>query len=150
MLIVEVAQRGSTASTSVTYGGVALTLLGSASDAGSTVRAELWYLKAPVSGTASVVVTLPTNHEFVAGATSFFNVDQAASFGAVATASGTGGTASVDVASASGERVIDVAVARGNSSANVGAGQSARWTQRNATGSADAWGGAAAKPAHRR
>ncbi|WP_345531602.1 DUF4347 domain-containing protein, partial [Viridibacterium curvum] len=141
ILIVEVSLRYNAGASSVTYGGVALTKLSSVTDALGVVTAELWYLKSPTAGTANVVVTLPTTHEFVAGASSFFNVNQTTTFGTVATADGSSGTASLAVSSATGELVIDVVASRQNTTSTVGAGQTQLWSLRNGTASADAWGG---------
>ncbi|MEC5387334.1 DUF4347 domain-containing protein, partial [Uliginosibacterium sp. H3] len=145
ILIVEIALRYNAGASSVTYGGTALTKLSSVTDGGGIVTAELWYLKAPASGTKSIVVTLPTTHEFVAGATSFFNVNQTTPFGTAATNDGSGTTASVTASSASGEIVVAVAASRQNSSSSVGSGQTELWTEQNGTLSADAWGSTTSK-----
>jgi len=66
----------------VTYGGQALTLLDAITDGGPTTRSELWYMLAPPSGAANVVVTGSgmgaATIEAVVGATTFSGVDQVA------------------------------------------------------------------------
>lgn len=67
----------------VTYGGTPLTLLDAISDSDPETRTELWYLLAPASGTANVVMTAGgitpgQNVEAVVGATTFSNADQSA------------------------------------------------------------------------
>lgn len=125
---------------SVTYGGTSLTRLGSV--AGARTRAEMWYLKAPASGTANIVVTLSAAANFTAGATTFFNVDHTTPFGAPVTGIGSGDP-SLTVASAPGELVVDVIADRdidGTGSVTVGANQSPLWVQWNGNTSADATG----------
>lgn len=66
----------------VTYGGQALTLLDAITDAGPTTRTELWYMLAPPTGAANVIVTGTgmgaASIETVVGATTFSGVDQVA------------------------------------------------------------------------
>ncbi|MDB5862777.1 MAG: hypothetical protein JWO70_583, partial [Betaproteobacteria bacterium] len=141
LLVVEVSTDSTQPVTSVTYGGTALTQLSAITDGANKVRAEVWYLVAPSSGTANVVVSLGSGKEFVAGATSFSGVDQSTTFGTPVTAEGAGGAPSVTVASAVGEIVFDVVALRDRTSGAAGGAQTALWTNTNGTGSADAWGG---------
>src|SRR5579863_7856315 len=48
---INITNSAAAAVSSVTYNGTGLTQLGSHNDAGNTRRVEMWYLKAPVSGT---------------------------------------------------------------------------------------------------
>ena len=145
ILLVEVAIKGANPVTSVTYGGTALTLVGSLNDPANQVRSELWYLKAPTAGTANIVVTLPSVKMFVAGGTSFFGVDQTTPLGTAATANGSGGSPTVTVASSAGELVIDAPAVHAASSATVGAGQTQLWGQRTGTAGGDVWGGSSSE-----
>ena len=102
LLVVEVSSLSDVSS--ITYGGVSLTELGSAS---RSSYVNFWYLKEPTVGTANVVVTLTGSNRMVAGATNYTNVDQTNTWGTVATANSVGDTVSVNVSSAEGELVID-------------------------------------------
>ncbi|HEV2113268.1 MAG TPA: hypothetical protein VGR50_03910, partial [Terriglobales bacterium] len=113
----------STAATvsSVTYNGVALTLMGSHNDAGNTRRMELWKLVAPPTGTFNVVVTIggltltQSNMGVVAGATTFTGVDQNTPSGTFASNDGAASTNStVTVTSNPGEVVIDTLATGGD------------------------------------
>lgn len=81
--------------TGITYGGVALTKL--RSDDTGVYRSEIWYLIAPASGTASVAVTLSASLTSIAGAASWWNVDQTNPFSANAGGTGTNTPASAAV-----------------------------------------------------
>jgi len=110
ILIVGVSIRnaGGQTVTGVTYNGLALTLIGSANNAGN-VAAYMYYRLAPPTGTYSIIVTLSASAAFVAGAVSLFNVDQTTPFGTFASATGSGTAtwaAFVDVPSANGEIVV--------------------------------------------
>ncbi len=74
--------------TGVTYGGTGLTLLVGHTEAGGNARVEIWYLLAPASGTADIVVTQSAANAMVGGATSWTGVDQTTPFGPNATADG--------------------------------------------------------------
>lgn len=106
---------------SVTYNGVALTLVGSHNDAGNTRRMELWKLVAPPVGTFNVVVTIggltltQSNMGVVAGATTFTGVDQNTPLGTFASNDGAATTNStVTVTSNPGEVVIDTLATGGD------------------------------------
>lgn len=140
ILIVEYSTRGTTSPTSITYNGVALTQLSAISN-GTVVTSEIWYLKAPTTGTHNIVVTLATPHEFTIGATSFFNVNLTTTFGTPTTGTGTSTSPSIAVASATGNLVIDTIATRQQSGApTVGAGQTQLWTNNSGTASADELG----------
>ena len=140
ILIIDVSIRTNAGVTvsSVTYGGVALTYIGSATS--SKDHAEMWYLKVPVTGTANVVVTLTGSENVAAGATNFFGVDQTTSYGSLTTGNGSGDP-SLTVASATGELVIDAVSDRDVDSETVGAGQTLLLTTKAGSASNDAWVG---------
>lgn len=142
MLIVGVALRkNGPVVSSVTYGGVGLTLIASQLDGGADHRAELWYLLAPTSGTANIVVTLSATVDATAGAISFAGVNQTAPLGSVAGSQGTDQTPSVTIVSAVGEVVADVMSANGDSGAvAVGANQTQQWNQNTGTSDANEFG----------
>jgi len=108
---------------SITYNGVALTLIGTQNDASNTRRIEMWQLISPTAGANNVVVTISgltatgTSFGVVAGATTFDNVDQNAPLGTFASASDNTGTSTnpnVTVASNQGAMIIDTMAAGGN------------------------------------
>src|SRR5262249_42061771 len=99
LLMVEVGVNGGTAS-AVTYNGTALTLAGR-SNGNNNSDVEIWYLKAPVSGTHNIVVTTAGNATIAAGAASFFGVDQTTPLSAAVTTSGNNHTPSATIASGS-------------------------------------------------
>ncbi len=145
ILIVEVGIRQGGANetvASITYGGQALTLAGTA-ELNTQADAEIWYLLAPAVGTANVVVTLNGGHPFVAGATDYFGVDQSTPLGTLAAATGSNSTPSVNVSSAPGQLVVDMVVAQGdsNSIAVSGSGQVQLWNQNTGSSGGDARGG---------
>jgi hypothetical protein len=129
-LIVAVADGNlGTATTAVTYGGVALSRIDVAR--GRDIASELWGLASPPVGPHPIVVTLDSkNDRPLATALSLDGVDQGAPAGAAGTASGTGTAASVDVATVPGDFVLNAAGA---------------WTQRPtvsgaaATGQTELW-----------
>ncbi len=114
---------------SATYAGQSLTKIGSQDDPANESRAELWYLLNPPVGTANVVVTLSNNRETVIGATSWTGVNQTTPLGTLSTANGNSGTASVNVASATGEVVVDVAANIDAGLLTVGPGQTQHWNR---------------------
>jgi hypothetical protein len=85
-----------------------LTRKGRTQDAG-TGWAENWFLLSPASGTKTIKVTNTGSCACTAGSASYSDVDQVTPFNAASpqTATGSGGTASLNVTSASGELVID-------------------------------------------
>jgi len=148
VLVVGVSNRDGTRTVStVTYGGVALTRIGLQNGAGTANRVELWRLIAPATGTANIIVTLSGSTETVAGAVSYTGVDQTTPFGTFASASGTSTAPSVAVTSASGEVVMDVVAANGDSDgATVGTGQTQRWNDFTGTGGGDIHGAGSTEP----
>ncbi len=140
LLMVGVAVHGQTKVTSVQWGTTpatcsatctpssclcALGQVGTVTDSGKNITAQLWALENPPAGTASVVVTLPSSHRIVSGATSLFGVDHTTPLGKAVAASGDSGTpASVQVASPSGALVLDAIGASPNTTLMVtGSGQ---------------------------
>ncbi|MGE3820138.1 MAG: hypothetical protein AB7I30_12015, partial [Isosphaeraceae bacterium] len=129
---------------SETYGGTPLTQAGFKSEGTGKVRSELWYLTAPVVGTANVVVTMAESVSFVAGSTVFSNVAQTSPFSTVTTGADKPDP-SITVTSAVGELVIDAVADRSVDSEAVGTGQGLLWTHKNGTSSSDAWGGSSSR-----
>lgn len=135
---------------SINYGGSNLSLIQTAAKA-KDVRVELWYLKNPPVGTNNVVVTLAGSKKacFAAGAMSYTGVNQTTPFGTPVTSNKTGTSISINVASAAGEVVVDVAGKQYNSdSFTAGVGQTARWTDKtwNSTLKNNVTGGGSEKP----
>jgi hypothetical protein len=115
---------------SVTYNGVALTHVGSATEADDAV-VEIWRLVNPPTGTHNVVITFSAvlTREAVAGVMTFTGVDQTTPLGTFASAiDNDSGPASVIVSSAAGELVFGVVSAESSvlSTAAV-APSSQRW-----------------------
>ena len=115
---------------SVTYNGVALTpitaIVGTPCGI-TTTRSEQWQLIAPATGMHDIVVTLAADAKSVhSGAMAFTGIDQLAPVRSTATASGTGTSSSVTVASAVGDLVVNT-VGQGNSITAPGAGQTERF-----------------------
>lgn len=96
----------------VTYGGKSLSNVGTHSNAGGGLRAELWELLAPPVGTATVTVTLTNPDDgsaVVAGSMSFFNVLSVTSFSENdGSSTSSPATASLVVNANSGDWVVDV------------------------------------------
>lgn len=112
--------------TSITYNGVALTLIGAHSRtfAGNV---ELWYLLNPPSGTYDVIVNYSSSCDFVCGAVSLVNVNQTTPLGTVAVADGSTASSTVNVSTAStNELVVDVTLSE-NQTITAGASQTQLW-----------------------
>ncbi len=99
--------------TNITYGGSTLTKVFGVGQTGSSdARIDLWYLKAPLTGTNTIDVTLSAAARVAAGAMCFTDVDQATPISASNTSSGTGSALSVTVAAgSSSDIVVDIASA---------------------------------------
>jgi PAP2 superfamily len=112
----------------VSYGGVALSRLGSQSSSSGRQRAELWYLVGPAAGTATVTVWTTQLNDIVAGATNYVGVNQYAPFGSFRAASSTSPQACVTMANEPAPLVATVQ-AVGGTAAGIypGAGQLLRW-----------------------
>jgi uncharacterized repeat protein (TIGR01451 family) len=118
--------------TSVTFGGTALTRLGTNNDAANDHRVEIWYLINPpaTSNTTSVVFsnTGGVREGVTIGAVAFTGVDQTNPMGAFTSASGgSSGFSSVDVPSNTGEMVLDVLAIDGSQTATFGPSQTGIW-----------------------
>lgn len=133
LLVVGVAVRHSSHTvTALTYAGVPLTFLGARNNDDGDVRLELWYLTAPASGTAPISVTLSGHTEFVAGATTFYGVDQATPLSGFVTNASTGrGSSDPSVVVTNGAGGLVIATLAAESSPGVltsAAGQQTSWT----------------------
>jgi uncharacterized repeat protein (TIGR01451 family) len=105
VLVVEVAiQNHDVAVTSLTYSNLPLTHIGGTNNNSAV---ELWSLTNPPIGTNNIVIKLNNNADFAAGALNFTGVDQANPFGRFAGATGDGSLATVTLASAAGDLVVD-------------------------------------------
>ena len=111
---------------SVTYGGTALTLVGSAAN-GSNAGIYMYRLLNPPSGTANVIVdfggSTVSTKGCVVGITTFTGVDQTAPLGTFVSNTGNSTTASTTATSAANELVFDVLDARQNTSVTPASGQ---------------------------
>ncbi len=115
---------------SITYGGQALALVGAKTDGSPQVRAEIWRLVNPPSGTTNVVVTLSAKSDgFAVGAMTFTGVEQSTPLGTFASASGNSPTPSVNAVSARRELVFAVVAFKDGNTLNVGANQTQRWSR---------------------
>ena len=93
---------GSKFITGVTYGGVALSYVGTTGNGGClgyTCEVQTWKMVAPPSGTADIVVSSTGNYELSVLGSSYTGVDQTAPHGTLAPATGSGPTPSVAVTS---------------------------------------------------
>lgn len=134
--------------TNVTYNGVGMTQLATANCAGSQCRDEVWYLKSsqlPPTGTYPVTVNLSTSGEaIVAGALSFYNVDQTTPFGTPVTSAANSNHGTVTVPSNTTQLVVGF-FANGGSLWTSDSGQTSYWLedlQYNTGASASKSGGA--------
>lgn len=118
----------------VKWNGAALTSLGAHNDSGNKQRVEMWYLLAPATGTANVVVsfTLPTftTEGVAAGVTTFTGVDQTVPLGAFASADD-GGTAAafsqLNVTGVVNGMILDTLAIAGNRTVTVPSPQAQQW-----------------------
>ncbi|MBP1647650.1 MAG: hypothetical protein H6Q30_1095 [Bacteroidetes bacterium] len=143
LLIVGVSNRRSNRTVSgVTYAGRSLTRAGFRNSVLSTSRLEIWYLLAPPPGSADVIVTLSASTDLVCGAISFSGVDQTTPLGPFTSAIGLGVSASLSLASAANEIVVDVVTAPGFAgSLTPGVGQTTNWNMGTGTGGSNVHGG---------
>jgi uncharacterized repeat protein (TIGR01451 family) len=143
ILIVGVSNRRSNRTVvSVAYAGMNFQRAGFQNSGANTTRMEMWYLLSPPAGTNNVVVTLSGSAAAVAGAVSFFGVDQTAPIGAFSSAAGTGPNVSLLMASASNETVVDVIAAPGPGlSLTQGPNQTAQWIGTTGTAGNEVFGG---------
>ena len=127
--------------TTVTYGGTALTLIGTHNDAGSTRRVEMWSLLNPASGSnvaVSVSVDVPTAGAkvgVVAGATTLTDVDQTMPMGTFVSADGaTAGYGQLNPMSVVNGLIIDTLAVGGNVTATPYGPQVQQWNATTASG----------------
>ena len=76
LLLVSFVTSASSASSGVTYGGVAMTQISTGPVASTTANVQTYYLINPTSGTANVVITRANSGTIFAGAVNIANVDQ--------------------------------------------------------------------------
>jgi hypothetical protein len=146
ILLVSVSTHSGRTVSSITYGGTALTKIGSSiSSSGPHPSTEMWYLKSPIVGAANIVVTLSGDDAFTAGATTFFGINQTTPFGNFTTNTGTAFMPSVTIASVAGQIVVDSVAAHQATSGTTGAGQMPLWNQFTGTGGGDVWGSSSFK-----
>ncbi len=114
--------------TGVTYGGTALTLVGTL-NSGPDCRITIYRLINPPSGTANVVVNFSgtLGKGAVVSATSFRGVDQTTPLGTFNSAIGSSTAPSVNIASASGDLVYDVLALKNLTALTANSGQTERW-----------------------
>ena len=148
LLVVGVSiHNGKTAVTNMTYGGVQLASIGVYATGQGNASVSLWGLVAPISGTASIAITLDRLTSVVAGAVSFTGVDQVTPWGAFASTSGNSTNASLAVASAPGEVVVDVLSVRdGTLVVTPAGGQTQRWSGSTGGGVNDVRGAGSTAP----
>ena len=137
--------------TSVTYNGGLLTSLGAFMNS-DDAYAELWYRVAPDAGPHDVVVTYSEDirMDTVVGVITFTGVHQTTPLGAVNGAQASSGTrASVDVASAPGELVVDTVACETCTSLTADVGpplQTERWNLSSNLGPQETFGGGSTEP----
>jgi subtilisin-like proprotein convertase family protein len=123
----------------MTYAGQSMSFLTGVTDAGARIRSEMWYIKAPTTGTNDIVITFSANAVAVAGGMSYTGVDQTTPVGTAATAQGSGTAPSVVVSSAPGELVLDTVGIRqntgGTQTLTAGSGQQERYNDVSGTSS---------------
>ncbi len=116
----------------------ALTQVETVTNSGKNVTVQLWRLSNPPAGTGDIVITLPSAHRVVSGATSFLGVDQINPLGAAATNSAdTTAPPTVNVSSTAGGIVLDAVGTNPNATlAATGTGQSQLYQDSAGTGGA--------------
>ncbi|QSB00441.1 DUF4347 domain-containing protein [Methylomonas sp. EFPC1] len=130
VLFVEIAiDDGSAGVNSVKYGTADLTRVGRTA---ANHAVEIWALVNPTEGTDNVVISFTGNTEAAAGASTFNGVNQSTPYGTYAGNTGTtgllGGSGTVNVASATGDLVIDVQYWKAISADTTGTGQTSQWS----------------------
>ena len=103
----------------ITYGGVACTLVDSLAAASYTIYT--YYFIAPPAGSTAVVASWTNSVQAEMAVCTYYNVNQSTPLGTSAKATGTSTTASVNVTSAAGELVCDAVI--GLNSLAAGGGQ---------------------------
>jgi hypothetical protein len=129
LIVVGVSQTSSgTSISTVSYGGTAMTLIGTRINTTKNIAVSLYDLVAPPTGPQMVSVMFGGNVNVIAGSVSFTSVDQATPTGTFASATGGGPSLSVTVTSAPTDVVIDTLVTDSNPSSVIkGTGQTQHW-----------------------
>jgi len=118
---------------SITVGALSLTFL--RSDTNGVYRSELWYGVAPATGSNTVTVNLSGSLTSIAGATSYWNVDQSAPIDANNGANGTNTPASGSVTTVTAnDRVFGNLAAQTTSGISDQIGQANRYVNQGALG----------------
>lgn len=135
-LYVAVTNRNPVTTMTVTYGGVALTQLGSTLTANNN-QARWWFLAAPAVGTANVVVVVSGTLNFITGvARNVSGVDRDGIYRNLTSAEATSTTPSITIGSAVGDLVLDFVSGDADSQVHTaGAGQTTDVAQNGATDS---------------
>ena len=130
LLLVNVSVRNNASQkvSSVTYAGKSLTQVGYVANS-SYVRAELWRLVNPPTGTSDVVVNLYAAANAVCSATSWSGVNQSTPLGSKVTTTGNSTSPYKAVTSATNDVVYDALAALTDVTATAGAGQTERVNQ---------------------
>jgi len=126
---------------SVTLGAQNLTFL--RADTNGAYRSELWYLLAPNSGSGTITVTLSTSLTSIAGAASYWNVDQTTPFSANSGTTGSNTPASASATPTSyNDRLFGSLAASSATGVTDHGGQALRYRAAGALGtlSAAEWG----------
>lgn len=114
---------------SITYNGIAMSLLRAKASASGAVRAEMWELIAPATGTNTIAVTLSTALDSIGTAVSFNGVHQTSPSEASNDASATNvgaADATVNVTTVADNAWVSDVVASDDTAITVGAGQTQR------------------------
>ena len=145
LVVVAVSQTNSgSAVTAVTYGGAAMTLLGTKINTTKSIAISMFKLVAPPTGPQPVVMAFAGTVTVVAGSISFTSVDQITPTGSFVSAAGGDPppSPSVTVPSAKTDLVMDTIVVDTNpSNITPGALQTERWNTSN-----NMWAAASTKP----
>jgi hypothetical protein len=110
------------------------------------VRAEMWRLGAPASGTGTITVTVSAATNFVAGAISLSGVSQSTPIRTCATAISNTAGVSVTVNTNPNDLVVDVVTRNNNANLNEGAGQTKQWERQIGGNDSKVVGGGSTKP----
>ncbi|KKL80005.1 hypothetical protein LCGC14_2009130 [marine sediment metagenome] len=114
----------------VKYDGQALTfLLTKAGDSGTDASVHIYYLLDPPTGTNDITVqnNTATTTAYVVGAASLYGVNADTPFGTSVGATGTDGTPTVTVVTASGEFILAVVALANDDSLTAGTNETERW-----------------------
>jgi hypothetical protein len=130
---------------SATFNGMSMTSAGTQMSAAGDDHVQLFYLKAPATGTHDVVVSRSSNNlgDVTIGAVGYVGVDQTTPVGTPVTAGGNDASPTVTVSSATGDLVV-AALAYERAFSARGAGQTELWRdESDEPGLADEKAGAA-------